>query len=134
MSWHCGCDVIHVNQEESRRYYTTWGTPSLNLTCLLIVPSNFTLAVLLKRKSLSHLYINNFCHVRLLAEALAVAPLSNLCQRPLTGQRKLLEPSSSLGRHLRCSASREPVGLQCFGIVDSLFLLKPELSLTQDAI
>ena len=25
MSWHCGCDVIHVDQEEGRRYYTTWG-------------------------------------------------------------------------------------------------------------
>ena len=25
MSWHCGCDVIHVKQEESRRYFTTLG-------------------------------------------------------------------------------------------------------------
>ena len=24
-SWHCGCDVIYVNQEESRRYNTTLG-------------------------------------------------------------------------------------------------------------
>ena len=33
------------------------GTPSLNSTCLLIIPSTFTLTVPLKRKSLSHLNI-----------------------------------------------------------------------------
>ena len=32
MSWHCGCDVIHVNQEESRRYYTILGNTSLPLS------------------------------------------------------------------------------------------------------
>ena len=29
MSWHRGCDVIYVEQEERRRYYTTlWNTLS----------------------------------------------------------------------------------------------------------
>ena len=77
VSWHCGCDVIHVDLEKGRRYYTTLGNtlsqpdlpadhpvylhsccsvvPSLNLTCLLIILSTSILAVLLKRKSLSHL-------------------------------------------------------------------------------
>ena len=82
----------------------------------------------------SHWATCTFCHVHLLTEALAVAPLSKLCRMSLTGQRKLQEPSSSLGRHLWCPVSREPVGLRWFGTVDSLFVLKPELSLTQDAI
>ena len=34
-----------------------WGKPYLNSTCLLVIPSTFTLAILLKRKSLSHLHI-----------------------------------------------------------------------------
>ena len=61
------------------------------------------------------------------------SPSFQTLSRPLTGQRRLPEPSSSLGRHLRFPASREPVGLRCFGTVDSLFVLKPELSLTQVA-
>ena len=51
--------VMSFIQTRKREGDTTppCGTPSLNLTCLLIIPSTFTLAVLLKRKSLSHLYI-----------------------------------------------------------------------------
>ena len=130
MSWHCGCDVIYVNQEESRRYYTTLGNTLSKLVCW---SSRLTSLLLFYWRG-SHWATCTFCPVHLLAEALVVAPLSKLCRRPLTGQRKLPEPSSSLGRHLRCPASKEPVGLRCFGIVHSPFVLKPELSLTQDAI
>ena len=82
----------------------------------------------------SHEATCTFCHVHPHAKALAVAPLSKLCRRPLTGQRKLPEPSSSLGRHLRYPLSRQPVCLCCFGTVDSLFVLGLEPSLTQDAM
>ena len=51
--------VIPFIQIRKRIGYTTppCGIPSFSFTSLLIIPSTFTLAVLLKRKSLSHLYI-----------------------------------------------------------------------------
>ena len=105
-----------------------WGTPSLTLTCLLIIPSTLTLAVLLKRKSLSHLYILPYTPAR--------SPSFKTLSKAFEMSKKTARTFffSWKTSSVQCPASREPIDLRGFGTVDSLFVLELELSLTQDGM